>query len=53
MDEKKDFWLSIMGLIIIFVGAIILLCIDFSIGLFIILPSAIPHIIRINSLKKK
>lgn len=53
MDKKKDFCLSIMGLIIILVGAIVLLFIDFPAGLVIILPSAIPHIIRLNSLKKK
>ena len=53
MDKKKDFCLSIMGLIIILVGAIVLLFIDFPAGLVIILPSAIPHIVRLNSLKKK
>ena len=53
MNEKKDFWLSIIGLIIILVGAIVLILIDFPARLLIILPSVIPHIIRLNSLRKK
>lgn len=53
MNKKKDFWLSIMGLVIIFVGAIGAIFIDFPAGLLIILPSAIPHIVRFNSLKTK
>ena len=47
MNEKKDFCLSIIGLLIILVGAIVLILIDFPAGLLIILPSAIPHIIPI------
>ncbi|MBQ3497476.1 MAG: hypothetical protein IJA73_05035 [Oscillospiraceae bacterium] len=52
MNEKKDFWLSIIGLIIILAGAIVLILIDFPAGLLLILPSAIPHIIKLNSLSR-
>ncbi|MBQ2830650.1 MAG: hypothetical protein IJF15_06515 [Oscillospiraceae bacterium] len=52
MNEKKDFWLSIIGLIVILAGAIVLILIDFPTGLLLILPSVIPHIIKLNSLSR-
>lgn len=52
LNKKKDFWLSIIGLVIILIGAIGLIVMDFPVGLLIILPSAIPHIYRLFTLKK-
>lgn len=52
MDKKKDFLLSVVSLIILLIGAIILLVVNFSAGLLIILPSAIPHIVRLYTLRK-
>ena len=53
MNEKKDFLLSIIGLIIILIGAIVWILIVLPTGILIIISSAIPHIIRLNSLRKK
>lgn len=53
MDKKKDFWLSIMGLAVILIGAVVLICMDWPIGVLVILPSAIPHIVRLRTLIKE
>lgn len=53
MDRKKDIILSVIALIIVVIGAIILCLMKLPAGLLIILPSAIPHIIRLRSLTKK
>lgn len=53
MNKKKDFWLSIIGLAVILIGAVVLICMDWPIGLLMILPSAIPHIIRLRDLAKE
>ena len=52
MDKKKDFLLSIIGLAISLVGAVIVLVMDYPLGLLLILPSAIPHIVRLYALRK-
>ncbi|MBE5795649.1 MAG: hypothetical protein E7323_13325 [Clostridiales bacterium] len=53
MDAKKDLWLSLAGVVIVLIGAIVSLFIGFPAGLLILLPSAIPHMIRLHSLRKK
>ena len=52
MDKKKDFLLSVVGLAISLVGAVIVLVMDYPLGLLLILPSAIPHIARLHALRK-
>ena len=52
MDKKKDFLLSVVGLAILLVGAVIVLVMDYPLGLLLILPSAIPHIVRLYALRK-
>ena len=52
MDKKKDFLLSVVGLAISLVGAVIVLLMDYPLGLLLILPSAIPHIVRLCALRK-
>ena len=52
MDKKKDFLLSIVGLVISLVGAVIVLLMDYPLGLLLILPSAIPHIVGLYTLRK-
>ena len=53
VNKKKDFWLSIIGLAVILIGAVVMICMDWPIGLLMILPSAIPHIIRLRDLAKE
>lgn len=53
MDSKrKELILSVVGLAIIAIGAVILCVMKFPEGLLIILPSAIPHIYRLYLYKK-
>ena len=52
MDKKRDFLLSIVGLAISLVGAVIVSVMDYPLGLLLILPSAIPHIVRLYTLRK-
>ena len=52
MDKKKDFLLSVVGLAILLVGAVIVSVMDYPLGLLLILPSAIPHIVRLYTLRK-
>lgn len=52
MNKKKDFLLSVVGLAISLVGAVIVLVMDYPLGLLLILPSAIPHIVRLYALRK-
>ncbi len=52
MDKEKGVLLSVVSLVILLVGAIILFVVNFSAGLVIILPSAIPHIVRLYCMKK-
>lgn len=52
MDKKKDFLLSVVGLAISLVGAVIVLLMDYPLGLLLILPSAIPHIVRLYTLER-
>ena len=52
MDKKKDFLLSVVGLAILLVGTVIVSVMDFPLGLLLILPSAIPHIVRLYTLRK-
>ena len=52
MDKKKDFLLSVVGLAISLVGAFIVLVMDYPLGLLLILPSAIPRIVRLYTLRK-
>ena len=52
MDKKKDCLLSVVGLVISLAGAVIVLVIDYPLGLLLVLPSAIPHIVRLNALRK-
>ena len=51
MDKKKDFLLSVVGLAILLVGGY---SISYGLpaGLLLILPSAIPHIVRLYTLRK-
>lgn len=50
--RKKDFLLSVVGLAILLVGAVIVSVMDYPLGLLLILPSAIPHIVRLYTLRK-
>ena len=52
MDKKKDFLLSFVGLAILLVGAVIVSVMDYPLGLLLILSSAIPHIVRLYTLRK-
>lgn len=52
MDKKKDFLLSVVGLAILLVGAVIVSVMDYPLGLLLILPSALPHIVRLYTLRK-
>lgn len=49
---KKDCLLSVVGLAILLVGAVIVSVMDYPLGLLLILPSAIPHIVRLYTLRK-
>ena len=53
MDKKKDFWLSIMGLAVVLIGAVVMICMEWTIGVVLIAPVAIPHIIRLRDLVKQ
>lgn len=52
MDRKKDMILSVAGLLIVAIGSVVLLIMDFPAGLLAVLPSAVPHIIRLWNMKK-
>ena len=52
MDKKKDVLLSVVGLVISLVGAVIVLVMDYPLGLLLILPSSIPHMVRLYALRK-
>lgn len=52
MDNKKDMILSVAGLLIVLIGSIAVILMKWPAGLLLIIPSAIPHIIRICDLKK-
>ena len=52
MNKKKEFLLSVVGLVISLVGAVIFLVVAYPLGLLLILPSAIPHIVRLYTLRK-
>ena len=45
--DKKTFWGSIVGLLIVGVGSIVVCIMKFYAGLLVILPGAFPHVINI------
>ena len=53
MNKSKEFWLSVAGLIAVLIGAIVLLLIDYPIGILLILPVAILNIVKLVNLKKE
>lgn len=54
MDNKKDFVIAIVSLLIVFVGVIVVIIMKWPIYLLlVILPSAIPHILFLYKLKNK
>ena len=52
MDKKKECLLSVVGLVISLAGAVIVLVMGYPFGLLLVLPSAIPHIVRLYGLRK-
>ena len=51
--KKNDFILSLIGLLIVLIGAIVVCCMKSPAGLFVIIPSGIPHIYRLYCLMKE
>ncbi|MBQ3970139.1 MAG: hypothetical protein II685_06630 [Clostridia bacterium] len=53
MDKKNDIILSVVGLAIVVIGVVVLLILKFYLGLILVLPTAIPHILRLTKLGDK
>ena len=51
--EKNDLILSLIGLLIVLIGAIVLCSMKSPAGLLVIIPSGIPHIYRLYCLVKE
>ena len=51
--RKKDFVLSLIGVLIVLIGSVIVCCMGFPAGLLVIIPTGILHISRLYRLMKK
>ena len=51
--DKKTLYLSIFGLIIVLVGCIAVCLMGFPAGLFIIIPTGIPHVVNLYRWRKQ
>ena len=51
--KKKDFVLSLIGVLIVLIGAVVVCCMGFPAGLLVIIPTGILHISRIYRLMKE
>ena len=51
--KKKDFVLSLIGVFIVLIGAIVVCCMGFPAGLLLIIPTGAHHFIRLCRLMKE
>ncbi len=51
--DKKTLYLSILGLVIVLVGCVVVWLVDFPAGIFVVLPSGIPHCVNLYRWKKE
>ena len=51
--KKKDFVLSLIGVLIVLIGAVVVCCMGFPAGLLLIIPAGVHHFIRLYRLMKE
>ena len=51
--KKKDFVLSLIGVLIVLIGAVVVCCMGFPAGLLLIIPTGAHHFIRLYHLMKE